>query len=187
MKKLLPICAALLLIIGVVNTSDASPLPFTDTTTFTDDDTLLDPDDLVSYGYGTVKKLDGIGDYVQWTHHIDFDFPVQEVLSGTITVSLMDDAWDPGCIPFEFAVGWAEDWTSAFGEVDTGDYSYSVTASFLEDGEFTVTIADVWGDFYITQSVLSGTYSSVPIPSSILLLGAGILGLIAIGFRRKTQ
>ena len=182
MKKLLRICAVMLFVVGVASISDANPITFTDITTFTEDGT-VDTEDLVSYGYGTVKRLDGTSDYVTWTHHFDFDPPVQEVLSGTLTVSLADDCRDPGWLPFEFAVGWAEDWTFAFGEVDTGDYSYSVTASFLEDGEFTVTIADVWGDFDINTSVLSITYSPVPIPTSIFLLASGLAGLI--GIRRK--
>ena len=187
MKKLFTICAALLFVLGVARISDANTIEFfKDTMTFTNSGTLPDTDDLVGYGYGDVNKLEGSFDYVRWTHHFEEIFPVHEILSGNLTVYLQDDS-DPCWQPFEFAVGWAEDWTFDFGEVDTGEYSYSVTASYLEDGAFTVTIASLLGDFYIDQSDLNITYSSVPIPSSILLLGAGLLGLIGIGFRRKTQ
>jgi hypothetical protein len=185
MKKFLLLCAAFLLAIGMAHISYASPLPFTDTTTFTDSGTLA-PEDLVSYGGLKVNKLEGSFDHVRWTHHIEFEPPAQAVLTGTLTIWLTDD-WDPWWRPFEFAFGWAEDGTFDFGEVNTDVYIYSVTASFLEDGEFTVTIADVWGDFYINTSVLSGTYLATPIPSSILLLGAGILGLIGIGFRKRAR
>ena len=185
MKKLVVVFAALIASIGLASTSNASTFTIIDTTYFYVDDT--DPsEDLVSYGYGDVNKLEGPLDYVRWTHHFEFNPPVQEVLSGNLTVYLRDDS-DPFWQPFEFALGWAEDWSFDFGEVDTGEYSYSVTASYLEDGAFTVTIASLLGDFYIDRSDLNVTYSPVPIPSSVLLLGAGLLGLIGIGFRRKTQ
>ena len=187
MKKLVVVFAALIASIVLASTSSADTFTFTDTTYFDEDyNYTKPPEDLVSYGYGTMNKLDGPLDYVQWTHHFEFNPPDQEVLSGNLTVYLRDDS-DPFWQPFEFALGWAEDWSFDFGEVDTGEYSYSVTASYLEDGAFTVTIASLLGDFYIDRSDLNVTYSSVPIPSSVLLLGAGLLGLIGIGFRRKTQ
>jgi hypothetical protein len=180
-KKLLPICAVILFVLIVARISDASPINFTDTTTFTASGTVPDPDDLVGYGYGDVNKLEGSFDYVRWTHHFEEIFPVHEILSGNLTVYLKDDS-DPCWQPFEFAMMWAEDGTFAFGKV-TDAYSYSVTASYLEDGEFTVTLADVWGDFEIKQSDLSINYNPVPIPSSILLLASGLVGLF--GIRRK--
>ena len=191
MKKFIVTSAALLLVIGLATSSGASPIPFTDTTFFDEEGTFFDEeginpsDDLVSYGYGTVNKLDGPFDYVRWTHHFEFDPPALEVLSGTLTVSLRDDSEDPFWQTFEFALGWGEDWTFDLGEVDTGDYSYSVTASYLEDGAFTVTLASLLGDFYIDQSELNVTYEPVPIHKSLLLLGAGLLGLIGFGFRRR--
>ena len=185
MKKLLSICAALLLIVGLIRTSDASPITPPPYVTEFEENGTNPPGDLVSYGGEKVNKLEGSWDHVRWTHHFEFDPPAQEVLSGTLTVWLADDCCDPWWQPFEFAVGWAEDGTFAFGEVDTDSYSYSVTASYLEDGEFTVTIASVLGDFYIDQSELSITYSPVPIPTSILLLASGLAGLF--GVRKKKE
>ena len=108
-------------------------------------------------------------------------------MSGTLTLSLIDGEgdvfWNPHT--WDIGIGWAEDWTFDLGEVDTGTYSYSVTASYLEDGDFSVTLFSILGDFYIDQSVLSVTYTPVPIPKSLLLLGAGLLGLIGFGFRRR--
>ena len=183
-KKFIVTSVALLLVIGLATSSGASPITFTDTTLFTAGGT--DPsEDLVSYGYGTVNKLDGAFDFVRWTHHFEFYPPAQEVLSGTLTVSLTDDLEDPFWQPFEFALGFAEDWTFDLGEVDTGEYSYSVTASYLEDGEFSVTLFSLLGDFYIDWSDLSVTYTPVPIPSAILLLASGLAGLAGFGRRRE--
>lgn len=182
MKKFIVTSAALLLVIGLASSSNASTI--TDITEFNGEDTVLS-EDLVSYGGETVNILEGPLDYVHWTHHFEFDPLAEEVLSGTLAVSLRDDPEDPFWQPFEFALGWAEDWTFDLGEVDTGTYTYSVTASYLEDGDFSVTLFSVLGDFYIDQSVLSVTYTPVPIPKSLLLLGAGLLGLIGFGFRRR--
>ena len=182
MKKFIVTSAALLLVIGLATSSGASPISeFTDTTLFSEGGT-NPSDDLVSYGYGSVNMLEGPLDYVRWTHHFEFDPLAQEV---TLTVSLRDDSEDPFWQTFEFALGWAEDWTFDLGEVDTGDYSYSVTASYLEDGAFTVTLASLLGDFYIDQSVLSGTYTPVPVPSAILLLASGLAGLFGFSRRRN--
>ena len=181
MKKFIVTSVALLLVIGLATSSGASPI--TDITEFTDTGTIL-PVDLVSYGYGSVNMLEGPLDYVRWTHHFEFDPPALEVLSGTLTVWLTDDT-DPFWQPFEFALGFAEDWTFDLGEVDTGTYSYSVTASYLEDGEFSVTLFSLLGDFYIDQSVLSVTYTPVPVPSAILLFASGLAGLFGFSRRRN--
>ena len=71
MKKFIVTSAALLLVIGLATSSGASPISFTDTTFFSAGGTNL-PEDLVSYGYGTVNKLDGAFDFVRWTHHFEF-------------------------------------------------------------------------------------------------------------------
>ncbi len=185
MKKFIVTSAALLLVIGLATPSSASTInDINDITEFTEGGT-VPFEDLVSYGYGSVNMLEGPFDYVRWTHHFEFNPPAQEVLSGTLTVSLRDDSEDPFWQTFEFALGWAEDWTFDLGEVDTGDYSYSVTASYLEDGAFTVTLASLLGDFYIDQSVLSITYTPVPVPSAILLLASGLAGLFGFSRRRN--
>lgn len=184
-KKFIVMCAALSLVIGLASSSHASPITFTDITWFNDTGTVPSVD-LVSHGYGSVDKLEGVFDYVSWTHHFEFDPPAQEVLNGTLTVWLTDDA-DPCWQPFEFALGWAEDWSWDFGEAATDTYSYSVTASYLEDGAFTVTLASVLGDFYIDRSELSITYTPVPLPSAILFLASGLAGLFGFSRIRKLR
>lgn len=179
MKNLIVTFAALFLVIGVVSSSHAAS--FTDSTTFTPSGT--DPsEDYVNHGYGDVNKLEGPSDFVRWTHHFEFDPQVHDGLSGDLIIWLQDDR-DPWWQPFEFALGWAEDGTRDFGEIDTGPYTYSVTGSSLEDAAFTVTLASLFGDFYVYQSDLTITYTHTPIPSAVWLLGSGLVGLVR--FKRK--
>ena len=183
MKKLLVVLCAVTFVLGVVTVAAAMPITFTDTTLFYAYD--ADPTgDLVSYGGEYVNELEYTRDWVRWTHHFGFDPPAAEVLSGTVTLWLSDDEHDPWWQPCEFALGWGEDGTWGFGEVDTGDYSYDVTASYLEDGEFTITLVSLWGDFFIDKSDLEITYNPVPEPSTMLLLGCGLIGLAGFGRKR---
>lgn len=192
------VLCAVTLVFGTIGLAGAVPIVFTDTTWFTDNGTNPE-EDYVSHGWGDVNRLDGWHDltdglvaggmrtghdYVKWTHHFPFDPPAAEVLSGTVTLWLSDDEDDPWWQPCEFALGWGEDRTWGFGEVDSGDYSYDVTASYLEDGEFTITLVSLWGDFFIDKSDLEITYNPVPEPSTMLLLGCGLIGLAGFGRKR---
>ena len=185
MKKALIGLSGILLFWGTVTIAGAAPITLIDTTKFTKDGT-DSSEDLDGYGWGDVNKLDGIGDWVKWTHNFDFIPAVQTVLSGNLSLHLRDDGglWDS----YELAFGKAEDGTWGFGEVDTGMYSYDVSASFLADGKFTITLMSVWGDFYIDKSELKITYEPVsepvsepvPEPATMLLFGAGLVGLAGI-------
>jgi len=170
------------LVFGVVGMAGAAII-FTDTTQFTTTGTIL-PEDYVDHGWGDVNKLDWTSDFVTWTHSFGFDPAAAEVLSGKLTLSLRDDDTDTWCpITWDVGIGWAEDGTWDIGGVDTGLYGYDVTASYLVDGTFTVTLGSVWGDFYIEKSDLEITYNPVPVPSTILLMGGGLFGLV--GYNRK--
>ena len=200
MKKALIGLSGMLLLFGTVSVAGATPITFTDTTTFTAFGT--DPvGDLDDYGWWSVNKLNGIGnlddgigilgsDYVIWTHHYDFIPAVGTVLSGTLSLDLRDD-WDllddpTFLIGTEWALGWTESGDWDFGEVNTETYSYNVSATTsLADGEFTVTLMSIWGDFYIDASHLEITYEPVPEPATMLLFGAGLAGLA--GIRRKKK
>ena len=172
----------LLVSFSFVNVSYAAFVTVTDTTNFLSDRT--DPvEDLLNYGGSYVNKLEGSLDWVGWTHH--FTAPAEEPFLATLTVSLRDDDDEMLENQWELGFGIAEDGTWDLGWVNTGDYAYDVTASYLMDGTFTVYLGSLFGDFFIDQSILEMTSNAVPIPSTILIFGSGLVGLI--GVRRKIK
>lgn len=183
MKKTLISLGALVLVTGWIST--ASALTLTDTTWFNTVGT--DPsEDLVSYGWGTVNKLDGMGDYVSWNHNFTFDPPAGELLSASLTLWFCDDerdTWNP--FTYELGAGFAESGQWDFGEINTGSQTYDIDVAFLSDGVFGVTVASVFGDFYLGKSELTIDYNPAPVPEpgTMLLMGVGLAGLA--GYSRK--
>ena len=170
----------------------AVPITFTDTTLFTASDAIdsvTGTTDLDGYGRGDVNFLDGALDYVSWTHHYDFVPTLDHVISGMLSLSFTDNDPDRTLRTKEFAFGIAEDGTWAFGEVDTSVYTFDLSASFLADGMFSVAVLSALGDFFINSSVLTITYEptsiSVPEPSTVAIMGLGLVFLGLIRFSRR--
>ncbi len=124
-------------------------------------------------------------DSVTWRHNLGFD--PQNVTLATLELSLADDGdwWS-----WEFA-RLDIDTKRYFWEVDSGNISFNVTSlvsSLSNRSIFEATLtAKWWGDFYFdgaTLSVEATGVSASPEPSTIMLMGAGILGLAAYGRRR---
>lgn len=157
-------------------------ITLTDVTTFSAIGT-NEASDLVDYGYGTVSKLDGFGDFITWEHQYIFNPPVQDILSADLTLSLRDDN---DCF-LEYALLLREGSWAAAGEVDNANYQFNANVNSVADGSYRVSLASLGGDFYIDRSKLTITYNSaasVPEPSVISLLGISIFG-IGLLIRRK--
>jgi len=72
-------------------------------------------------------------------------------------------------------------------EIDFGDLAFTLDVTLLQsDGELQVTFTREVGDFLFRQSTLvaEGT-TATPEPSTVLLLGSGLAGMVALGTRRR--
>lgn len=177
----------ILLLLGISGTANAGPIDLTNTVTFTKTGTSTGVP--VSWGYGDANILDGLGDYLTWTHEFTFDPPAASILSATLTITFIDDEEDvPSFFNIngtrEYVAGLGEDWTWDIGEINKGSYPYSVNVAYLADGKFNVSLLDISGDVQVANSVLDIKYNPVPDSgSAALLLGLGVGGIAL--FSRK--
>lgn len=192
-KMLLGVLVTVLLLVGTGGTASATPIKFTDITTFSDSGTNAAAD-LVGYRGSSVKQLEFLSDYVTWKHQFTFMPAAQQnSISGRLSIFIEDDERDRNGFRYlstkEYALGYTESGNWAFGEVNAGTYSYNINASSsLQDGVFQISLIDVGGDFSIVRSELEITYepvnAPVPEPGTMVLLGFGMLGLAIYGKRR---
>ncbi|MEJ2394085.1 MAG: PEP-CTERM sorting domain-containing protein [Candidatus Thiodiazotropha sp.] len=130
--------------------------------------------------------------YVDWwdsygyTHNINDDgFVLGSAVSGTLTIDIWDDrkGWEEYIAPesllfiveaFDFDTG-----AFSFGTAFSGGLEVNALGALNADGLLDVTIQSVTGDFYVGNSVLSVVTADVPAPSALLLMGLGLVGLVA--------
>ena len=212
MKKFLLFLCAITLVFGTVRSASAITYIFSDIIDYWNHDgTMCGEDWALSHPFDSVSFNEN--DPLNYTHIISDDVDLgagDQVTSATIELDFTNDIYDGAIYVPAGLWGLSGTWDDqtehiyyAFDggswyyldEVDNQEYSIGLDLSLLNiDGQLTISLqvdnndtgnTDAWLD----HSLLSGTAETAPVPepSTILLLGSGLLGLVALGRKRFSR
>ncbi len=181
MKKTIVGLSVMLMMIGMTGIASAVPYTYTD---------VYDAESLYMKG-----KLFGADDSISWTFNIKddgFDPVTQDVTSADVQLSFTDDS---GLYDFWEYARLDAGTNNFYWEVETGDISFTLASlmTLSNTGTVDATLTALWGDFYFESATLtaegtapsSGSTTSTPEPTTMLLLGIGLVGLAGREVRRR--
>lgn len=198
MKKFL--LAASVLLVGMVGSASAAPFTWTDTINFTPD-ILIPP--TYSYFHDIGDGPDGFASFLDGGNDTISSFELQlavydDNLSSTerqlkwVNWSLQwvnvvkPDGTENGGVTFGLGF-----YPLTFGSgANTYTGNFGGTVDIFHDGTLNVSVFSTGGDFYLDSSrlVVNGDNGTAPVPEpgTLLLMGTGLAGLVAVR-RRKTR
>jgi hypothetical protein len=187
-KTFLAALAAGALMVGIAGAAGATFVP--------DCGGVACPDDSIKYTdtYDAPGLL-GIhldaGEHVTWTFDIKpdgFDPVTQDVTWASVGLKFLDDELFQDWLGvYEWADFEAGGNSYAAWEVDTGTANFALTSLVGLNVNGTV-LADLWatrGDFIFYGGTLTACAENVPEPMTMLLMGTGLAGLMALRRRKE--
>lgn len=189
MKKKLLGCTAMLLLAKMVGTASAASYTFDDMIDkwglFNVDAAWIGQNHPLSYIHNINDSVNfGAGDFVTAAElQLDFTNDLTDFV-GTIIIPL--DFREYATIGFDGA-----NWVN-IGEVGNGQYTIILNIDWLNDNgllDVTLSVSNPLGTAtaWLDHSYLSGTAETAPVPepTTMLLLGTGLLGLVSAKQRKK--
>jgi hypothetical protein len=182
MKKLVIIASVMMMVFSVAGFAGALPGTWTD---------VVDPANDVFLDNNPFTPAPGS---YSFTHDITdngFNPFVDFVTSATLDLTLRDDQDKSSEIVLIDLPGLLSDTIYNF-TVELADIGVSLSGLLQLNlsGQLNVSLTSLWGDFFFVDSTLTAygdensPVNPVPEPSTVLLLGAGLFGLLSLG-RKK--